>query len=243
MNVGQYHRRGRGTHQTRTGLSDTRAMIASSRPVTSSQTVTHPRLAALLARHRAHPWREPLAQHNAAAIEQLQNRLRADKRPLVLDSFCGTGHSTALLAQRHPDCLVVGIDKSAQRLARHRPAPGAGYLLLQADCEPLWRVLAEAGHRLHAHYLLYPNPWPKPGHLQRRVHGHPAFPQLLALGGRVELRSNWQLYVEEFGLAMSLSGAAGCVRQVAAEEPMTLFERKYRDSGHPLWSFTCRLTM
>jgi tRNA G46 methylase TrmB len=212
-------------------------MTSFSRPVSSSQQGTHPRLPELLARHRLRPWREPLASHNAEAIDSLQARLHADTRPLVLDSFCGTGQSTRLLSARYPGCLVIGIDKSAHRLARHDNAQASDYLLLQADCEPIWRFLADSGQQLHAHYLLYPNPWPKPGHLQRRVHGHPAFPLLLALGGRIELRSNWQLYAEEFGLAMNLSGRPGRVQRVDASTALSLFERKYRDSGHALWAF------
>ena len=96
---------------------------------------------------------------------------------------------------------------------------------------------------MKAHFLLYPNPWPKPGHLRRRIHGHPAFPLLVALGGRIELRSNWQLYVEEFGLAMSLSGRPGAICRIDAVSPLTLFERKYRDSGHALWSFVTDTAM
>ncbi len=87
------------------------------------------------------------------------------------------------------------------------------------------------------HYLLYPNPWPKAKHLQRRVHGHASFAWLSGLGGRVELRSNWQLYVEEFGMAMHLAGRRGYVSRLMAEFPLTAFERKYRDSGHRLWCF------
>lgn len=241
--MGQYDRRGCDTHQTGYSFPDTTGMTPYSRPVSTSQHCTHPRLPELLARHRAHTWREPLADHNAAAIDVLGDRLRSDKRPLVLDSFCGTGHSTRLLAERHPHCFVIGIDKSAHRLARHEQVKNSDYLLLQADCEPIWRFLADSGQRLYAHYLLYPNPWPKPGHLQRRVHGHPAFPLLPALDGRIELRSNWQLYVEEFGLAMSLSGRPGRVHRVGAETPLSLFERKYRDSGHMLWAFVSEPAM
>lgn len=95
---------------------------------------------------------------------------------------------------------------------------------------------------LQAHYLLYPNPWPKPAHLGRRVHGHPAFPLLLQLGGALELRSNWQLYVEEFGVALQLCGVAARVAAVPQEEaPLTLFERKYRDSGQQLWRMSATL--
>jgi len=91
------------------------------------------------------------------------------------------------------------------------------------------------------HYLLYPNPWPKSRHLQRRVHGSAAFPFLLQLGGNIELRSNWQLYVEEFGLAMHLAGRLGWVSLTCPQEPMTLFESKYQSSGHQLWAYNGKL--
>lgn len=37
---------------------------------------------------------------------------------LILDSGCGTGRSTLLLARQHPHALVVGVDKSGTRLSK-----------------------------------------------------------------------------------------------------------------------------
>jgi tRNA G46 methylase TrmB len=211
-----------------------------SRAVHSSQAGVHPRLPALVARHLKAAWRKPPQPADAPALAALDEALAAHRGPLVLDSFCGTGQSTALLARRHANALVIGIDKSAHRLHRHR---GDGsYLLLQAHCEAVWQHLYSAGHRLAAHYLLYPNPWPKPGQLARRVHGHPALPTLLALGGQLELRSNWQLYVEEFGVALNIAGYPSRVaRLTMSGESLTRFEEKYRNSGHALWHLTATL--
>jgi tRNA (guanine-N7-)-methyltransferase len=217
--------------------------MSPSRPVSSNQAHTHPGLAATVRKHLTTAHRKPVADHDRAALQELQGHLANDPRPLVLDSFCGTGQSTALLASRHPAHLVVGVDKSANRLGRHSGSDG-DYLLLQADCPGLWALLAQAGLGVDFHYLLYPNPWPKSRHLQRRVHGHPGFAALLQLGGLVELRSNWQLYVEEFGLAMQLAGHPGRVfrlPQPGNAPDMTLFERKYRLSGHALWAFQVNL--
>ncbi|TDG15569.1 SAM-dependent methyltransferase [Seongchinamella unica] len=209
-----------------------------SRPVSSNQTGLHSQLATTLQRHLDHPFRRPPAPHSVAAYQALAERLRAQPQPLVIDSFCGTGMSTQLLAQRHPDQLVVGIDQSAHRLQKHLPSPAGNYLLLQAQVEDIWALLLADGYRAQYHYLLYPNPWPKRKHLQRRVHGHGSFPLLLELGGYIELRSNWQLYVEEFGVAMHLAGRRGLIRQISGDPPLTLFEDKYRNSGHRLWAFT-----
>lgn len=219
-----------------------------SRPVSSKQARTHPRLPSLLHKHLTSQYREPVADYNLLALETVVQRIQVEARPLILDSFCGTGHSTAQLAGRYPGHLVVGIDKSASRLARHAGGSSANYLMLQGDCEPLWMLLAQVGLRVQRHYLLYPNPWPKPKHLGRRVHGHPGFASLLRLGGIVEVRSNWQLYVEEFGLATQLAGYPGSVsrldlsRESQEHSDLTLFERKYRLSGHALWTFRVDLS-
>ena len=209
-----------------------------SRPVSSNQDGLHSQLVPNLRRHLAHPFRRPPAPHSAAAYRVLAERLKEYQQPLVVDSFCGTGMSTALLADRHPGHLVVGIDQSAHRLGKHLPGPADNYLLLQAQAEDIWALLLADGYRAQYHYLLYPNPWPKRKHLQRRIHGHGSFGLLLELGGHIELRSNWQLYVEEFGVAMHLVGRRGRVNRVAGDPPLTLFEDKYRNSGHPLWGFS-----
>lgn len=216
-----------------------------SRPVTSNQHGLHPRLAERVLRHLRHPSRRPLPEFSRAAFATLASLQAEDPRPLVLDSFCGTGMSTALLAQRHPGHRVVGIDRSADRLGRHEAldagsdagAAVGSYLLLRAECEDIWQLLREAGWGVDYHYLLYPNPWPKAAHLQRRIHGHPGFADLVALGGRIELRSNWQTYVEEFGVALLLAGIAGRVCRLPEGPALTRFEAKYRASGQALWQY------
>ncbi len=210
---------------------------AHSRKVSSNQRHTHPQLPAVVQRHLAGDWQKPVADYNLRALDEITSRLQDAPRPIVLDSFCGTGHSTFTLSELHPQHLIIGIDKSAHRLARHPYAATANTLLVQAECEVIWRLLA--AHRLFPdyHYLFYPNPWPKKAQLSRRIHGHPAFPFLLELGGHVELRSNWPLYVEEFGLAMLLAGVRGRVQRITPSQPITLFEKKYANSGHDLWQY------
>lgn len=186
-------------------------------------------------RHATSPWRKPPRAADADALIRLRAALDAHDGDVILDSFCGTGLSTAIIGKNHPDALVIGVDKSAHRLGKAMDTPG-NCLLLQAHCEAIWQELVAHGAPLASHYLLYPNPWPKPGHLGRRVHGHPAFPLLGRLGGRIAVRSNWQIYVEEFGVALHLLGHPSRIATVPADDPTTtLFERKYRASGHALW--------
>jgi tRNA (guanine-N7-)-methyltransferase len=209
--------------------------------VRSSQAGVHPRLDGLLGRHAVAPWRAPLHRPTVAAFAALRSELGDFTAPLVLDSGCGTGASTRQLAHAFPDCLVIGVDKSAARLARlgarRFPHREGNAIWLRGELTTFWRLALASGWRLERHYLLYPNPWPKPGQLQRRWHAHPVFPVLLALGGRIELRSNWELYAREFARAAArLTGEAIEAVALAPAEPLTPFERKYRGSGHALYS-------
>ena len=145
--------------------------------------------------------------------------------------------STAVLAAQYPEAWVIGIDQSAHRLAKHQPTDSDNYTLLRAEAEPFWHCLAEAGIGLHSHWLLYPNPWPKASQFKKRVHGHGAFPVLAQLGGALEMRTNWQLFAQEFALAADLIGLKGDIDTVSNEPHMTLFERKYHQRGQTLWRY------
>lgn len=216
-------------------------MHGNSRRVSSRQQGCHEQLETLVRKHLAQPSRRPAAGHTRDAFAAIRERVESVGRPLVFDSFCGTGMSAAALARQHPDSLVIGIDKSSYRLAKHAATEAHNYLLVQAECGDFWRLAAAAGWQPSRHYLLYPNPWPKPGQVKRRVHGGADFRELIALGGDIELRSNWQVYVEEFAQALRIAGFEPQVESLAPAEPLTLFERKYMRSDHQLWRCTCRV--
>ena len=210
-------------------------MYANSRVPQSAQTGIHERLAELLDRHRREPFRKPILDYNRAAFEACMAAW-GGRAPLVLDAACGTGASSVLLARRHPDCFVIGIDQSAARLETEKGDLPPNLHLERADLVDFWRLLAERGVRLERHCLFYPNPWPKIGHLSRRWHGHAVFPVLVQLGGLIECRSNWHIYIEEFAFALSrLLGREVPWEAFVPGEPVSPFERKYRDSGQQLY--------
>ena len=219
-------------------------MQANSRVPTSAQIAVHEHLPALLERHRRALFRKPCADYNRAAFAASIGRWRhmAPDAPLILDACCGTGESSLALAALFPDHYVIGVDQSAVRLQRGLAAQDGGEQLpsnvgfARADLVDYWRLLRDEGIRLSRHYLLYPNPWPKIGHLSRRWHGHPVFPTVLELGGILECRSNWRIYVEEFCLAVGvLTGREARCEPFVPDSPLTPFERKYAASGHALY--------
>ncbi len=212
-----------------------------SSPVRSSQLGRHPRLEPVVLRHLRCPWRQPLHRPSVGAFRALQGLLDGGETDtLVLDSGCGTGESTVHLAGRYPDSVVVGIDRSAARLsgwgADVQPVRRGSAIWMRSELATFWRLALEAGWRVRAHFLLYPNPWPKTRHLMRRWHAHPVFPGLLALGGDLVMRTNWDLYAQEFAHAVRLAtGRAARVRVAEIAEPLSPFERKYALSGHRLY--------
>jgi tRNA G46 methylase TrmB len=221
-------------------------MHANSSPIQSSQTGIHDKLFSQVAKHAAARFQKPIALPTRNAFEASINAWQADGgKPLILDSGCGVGLSTLHLAERNPDHFVIGIDQSADRLARQVRWPQAmpaNCIRVRADLVDFWRLLLQSSLRPQQHYLLYPNPWPKKQHLSRRWHGHPVFPAMVALGGDFECRSNWRIYIEECAAALSqLTGNPVATEAWDTPAPITPFERKYLASGHQLWR--CRASL
>ena len=217
-------------------------MQANSRIPTSTQGGIHEQLAYLLDRHAAAPFRKPYADYNRVAFEaSMEQRERvAPAAPLILDSCCGVGESSIALARAFPEHYVIAVDQSESRLCRKTGSKASGLPdnldLVRADLVDYWRLLRAAEVRLARHYLLYPNPWPKAAHLARRWHGHAVFPAMLELGGVLECRSNWRIYIEEFCFAIErLTRHPVVCQPYVPAAALTPFERKYQESGHPLY--------
>jgi len=213
-------------------------MHANSAPVRSSQTQPHPKLRATVARHLMHPFRRQPSATGQLAFDAVAKRIASAS--FVLDAGCGTGDSTVALARAFPGRFVLGVDKSATRLVigqRRLVQPDAppNAILLRCGLVDFWQLAAAAGLHCTHQFLLYPNPWPKPEQFQRRWAGHPILPAIIALGGEIELRTNWRVYAEEFAEALRLAGVGSGCEQYAAQTPLSPFERKYAASGHLLW--------
>ncbi|MGR4070195.1 SAM-dependent methyltransferase [Halomonas sp. LR3S48] len=220
-------------------------MHATSRAIATNQLGPHKDIARRVERALSHPLRKPVAEHTLEAFDRARAWYERDggRHPLILDAGCGVGLSTRQLAARFDDHLVIGVDRSADRLSREHGEVGGNALLVRADLVDFWRLALAAGWQPARHYLLYPNPYPKSAHLKQRWHGHPVLPVILALGGRLELRSNWQLYVEEFAQALrQVTGIDAAVETfVPGERYLTPFERKYHLSGQSLWRLVADL--
>ena len=163
----------------------------------------------------------PAAKHTLAAFRLFEEKFQryldeseTAKPRVIVDGGCGLARSTHQLAQLYPETLVVGVDRSAQRLERGgAKRDSENKLLLRAELGDFWRLIAKddtiRDHIFHT-TLLYPNPYPKREHLKRRWYGHPVFPTLLATAGQgITLRATWRTYLDEFALALTIAADYG----------------------------------
>ena len=147
---------------------------------------------------------------------------------------------------------MIGVDKSANRLDRNveelTHLDGSGIVdnfeLVRADLNDFYRLVKAENWPVTKHYILYPNPWPKSKHLQRRWHGSAVFPQMITIGQQLILRSNWRLYLEEFQAALLITGRESQLTTVEIvndnNQPLTPFEAKYQASGQQCWQLLCK---
>jgi len=218
--------------------------ISTSGLVSSSQRGIHPHLEKSVKKHLQTTWDQPFHTPTLETYHQLKREgVFATGLPFILDSGCGTGNSTRQLAEKFPRHIVMGADRSRTRLAKSGVSSNyyrhGNLILIRAELASLWRLLLNDEYLPEKHYLLYPNPWPKPGHLLRRWHAHPVFPQLLLLGGDIEMRCNWEVYALEFARAVSFAcGENVAVKKIQPDTGMTPFERKYLEREQALFAVT-----
>jgi len=233
---------GKNARSKKLRQSEASKNIENSGLVLSSQTGVHPNLDKYVRQHLQVPWRQPFHRPTVDVYRQLlKSGVLSPGQPLILDSGCGTGKSTLQLAGLYPRHLVIGVDRSLARLTRGgMTSPifqSENCILLRAELATFWRLLAKDSCRPERHFIYYPNPWPKPGHLSRRWHGHPVFPELLSLGGEIEVRCNWEIYALEFALAVQMAtGKPIAAERIQPEVGVSPFEKKYLKRGHPLFS-------
>lgn len=223
--------------QSKTGKN-----ISESGLVSSKQHGVHPALESCVRKHLESPWMQPLHRPTVDTYCLLeQKQVFSTSQPVILDSGCGTGKSTQRLARMFPGHLVIGVDQSHSRLAKsgvHRNfLRTENCVLLRAELTTFWRLLLKDGLLPERNFLFYPNPWPKPGHLSRRWHGHPVFPELLALGGEIEMRCNWAVYAQEFAKASAIATGADIRAEIIEpDKGISPFEKKYLERGQSLFS-------
>jgi tRNA G46 methylase TrmB len=230
-------------------MTEKTTKIGDSKVIITNQDSIHEKLEGIVLKHIKHSFKKPYQQHTQDAFAEIDKVVQEFKGGIILDSCCGVGQSTRLLAKLNPNALVIGVDKSANRINRNvdelvnegDSKQVDNFYLIRADLNDFYRLVLAAKWPVTEHYVLYPNPWPKSKHVQRRWHGSAVFPDMMKIGHTMILRSNWRLYLEEFNFAISLLNLKGEFSTVNVHEPLTPFEAKYLASAQECFQLTIQI--
>ncbi|MCW8109237.1 methyltransferase domain-containing protein [Alteromonas ponticola] len=217
------------------------APLGNSRSISTNQVGVHDKLDDIVKKYQQSESRRPISEHTQFAFAQASDWLEGWNGPVILDSCCGVGESTANLAKRFPAHKIIGIDKSAARIDKHHAYRGSNdnYRLVRADVNDFWRLVRRSNWQVCQHFLLYPNPYPKSSQVQKRWHASAAMPDLMAITSSIQVRSNWVVYLMEFAQAARHYGVTSHLSSIAQGDAFTPFERKYQQSGQTCWRLDC----
>ena len=170
-------------------------------------------------------------------------RIFGRKAPLHVDLGCGDGSFLCELAQRMPDKNFLGIERLLNRV--RTSARKAAWLdnvrLLRMESSYAVRYLLPA-NSVETFYLLFPDPWPKRRHHQRRI----VTPDFLG-AIHAALQKNGSIYiatddVDYFGrikeIAVSNPGFAICHPDI--ELPHSKFRLIFEQKGAQIHSLELR---
>lgn len=200
-------------------------------------------------------------QHHAET-HLLQNILKPEdwlswQGPIWLEIGIGNGEHMLALAARHPDHLFIGCEpfrngvvRASRDLAKARLA---NIKLWPDDARPLMASLPDK--LLQGLIILFPDPWPKRRHKERRLLGPALWPEIVRLlkpGGELRFASDHAGYV-----AWAMHHLSWCKRECEPLHwenhdpnqwhqrphawPATRYEEK-RLAGPPVWLQFRRLT-
>lgn len=214
--------------------------IGNSKTVESPQKGIHEKLEEIVLKHKKTDYRRPISHFTAEIYEKLEERLLG--QDIIIDAGCGVGLSTYKIALENPNALVLGIDRSDNRLERKnsfkKDLP-ENLIFIRGKLDEWWPLLfklhQEKKLTVIKNYILYPNPYPKPKSLKLRWHAHPVFRILMEFGAPIEVRSNFKLYLEEFSFAANFYGKKVKLENLEIKDPLTVFEKKYAQSGQDLY--------
>lgn len=164
--------------------------------------------------------------------------------PLQVDLGCGDGSFLCELAKLFPQKNFLGIERLTKRVEKvcHKAEKIENVRVLRADTLFAVRYLLPE-NSVEAFYLLFPDPWPKRRHQQRRI-----FTRDFLDAAAAALEQNGVLRVatdqlDYFHDIERLSRAHLEFRVVDLDHvalPLTKFERKFREQSAPIYRLALR---
>jgi tRNA (guanine-N7-)-methyltransferase len=189
---------------------------------------------------------EPLAEPDVVCLDFVQ--LFGRSAPLQVDLGCGDGSFLCNLAQQFPQKNFLGIERLTKRVEKVRRKAQIIDNLRVLGTDTLFAVkylLPE--NSVETFYLLFPDPWPKRRHQQRRVFTHDFLDGIataLEQNGILHIATDhfdYFRHIERVSRAHSRFEAVPR-SQEAAVLPSTKFERQFHGQGVPIYRLALRTT-
>lgn len=184
-------------------------------------------------------------------IERLDlSRVFGRIAPLSVDLGCGDGAFLAALAERNPEKNFLGVERMSGRVTKAcrkaGPSRTGGELtnvrVLHLESSYVVEFLLPK-ESVETFYLLFPDPWPKRRHQGRRV-ASPDFLEsihrALAPGGIFQIATDQLDYFQQMKIAVSNSQFEIIDPTIAANLPITKFQRRFQDQGVPIYRAALR---
>ena len=178
-------------------------------------------------------------------VEQLDlGKLFGRNAPLHVDLGCGEGSFLCALAQRIPEKNFLGIERLLGRVraAAHKAARIGNVRLLRMEISYAVRYLLPPAS-VETFYLLFPDPWPKRRHWQRRIANESflrAIGQALVSEGTLYIATDHVDYFERIKEIARANPDFATVDFADIDLPHTKFERKFRTQDATIYRLELR---
>ena len=189
------------------------------------------------------------------------------KSPLYLEIGCGKGDFALGLANRNPDKNIVAVEKipdvamfALEKAAGIKPGPDRGdeAVVPGALYSNIRFIIGDAVYlgdwfppkSVERIYLNFSDPWPKKGYYKRRLTA-PGFldiyKKILIPGGELHFKTDsedlfeWSLEsFRNFGLELLFSTRDLHSSEIAKDNIMTEYEKRFSEAGMPIYSVHVR---
>jgi tRNA (guanine-N7-)-methyltransferase len=179
------------------------------------------------------------------------DRLKIDEvfarpAPLEVDLGCGDGSFLASLAAMHPERNFLGVERLAGRIrsACYKARTLSNVRVLRIETTYAVGYLLPPASVSVFHFL-FPDPWPKRRHHERRVFKADFLVTLidaLTPEGVLHIATDQHDYFEEMAALVRARVELRPVSDQLGELPATTFEKRFRSSGQPIYRLELRKT-
>ena len=187
-----------------------------------------------------------------AALREPADIFEGEALPLHLEIGCGKGNFACAMAQKHPECNWIAMERVSdvccvaleKAVASQEERERDNLRFLIGDAKMLQEWMKPGS--VDCIYLNFSDPWPKKGHAKRRL-THSSFLEiyrtLLKPDGMLKLKTdNVGLFAssleqfEECGLEVIWQTDDLHASDRAADNVMTEYEKNFSDQGMPIHS-------